>query len=248
MTELVDRLRAAGCVFAEDEARLLEKAAHDADELGRMVAERVSGVPLEYVVGWVEFCGLRIAVERGVFVPRRRTAFVVEQAAALRPSVVVDLCCGTGAVAAALREQLDTVDVHAADIDPVAVRCALRNLGAQVYQGDLYDALPLWLRGQVDVLAVNAPYVPTAAIATMPPEAREHEPLRALDGGADGVDIHRRIAAGAPDWLAPDGHLLIETSTVQADRTAAAVADHGLLPRVLYSDDLGATVVIGSRV
>jgi release factor glutamine methyltransferase len=247
MTELVERLRAAGCVFAEDEARVLEQAAHDTDELERMVAERVSGVPLEYVVGWTEFCGLRIAVERGVFVPRRRTAFVVERAAALRPTVVVDLCCGTGAIALALREQLGTVDVHAADIDPVAVRCALRNLGAQVYRGDLFDALPHRLRGRVDVLAVNAPYVPTAAIATMPPEAREHEPLLALDGGADGVDIHRRIAAGAPDWLAPDGHLLIETSTVQADRTAAAVADHGLLPRVLHSDDLGATVVIGSR-
>ena len=248
MTELVDRLRAAGCVFAEDEARLLEQSACDPDDLERMVRERVSGVPLEYVLGWVGFCGIRIAVERGVFVPRRRTAFLVAQAAALQPSVVVDLCCGTGAIALALREQLGTVDVHAADIDPVAVRCALRNLGRQVYRGDLYDALPERLRGRVDVLAVNAPYVPTEAIATMPPEAREHEPLSALDGGADGVAIQRRIAAGAPDWLAPDGHLLIETSTVQADRTAAAVAGHGLVPRVLYSDDLGATVVIGSRV
>jgi release factor glutamine methyltransferase len=248
MTDLVDRLRAAGCVFAEEEARLLEQAARDPDDLERLVGERVCGVPLEYVVGWADFCGLRVAVERGVFVPRRRTAYLVAQAVALGPSVLVDLCCGTGAVGLAVREQLGTVDVHAADIDRVAVRCALRNLGRQVYQGDLYDAVPQRLRGRVDVLAVNAPYVPTAAIATMPPEAREHEPLLALDGGADGVDVHRRIAAGAPDWLAPDGHLLIETSSVQADRTAAAVADHGLVPRVLYSDDLGATVVVGSRV
>jgi release factor glutamine methyltransferase len=247
VTDLVARLRAAGCVFAEDEARLLERSARDADDLEGMVAERVSGVPLEYVLGWVEFCGLRVTVERGVFVPRRRTEFVVAQAAALRPSVAVDLCCGTGAIALALRVRLDAVDVHAADIDPVAVRCALRNLGRQVYQGDLYDALPARLRGRVDVLAVNAPYVPTAAISTMPPEAREHEPLVALNGGADGVDVHRRIAAGAPDWLTPDGHLLIETSTVQADRTAAAISEHGLRPRVLYSDDLGATVVIGAR-
>jgi release factor glutamine methyltransferase len=247
VTDLVGRLRAAGCVFAEDEARLLEQSARDADDLERMVGERVTGVPLEYVLGWVEFCGLRIAVERGVFVPRRRTEFVVARAAALRPSVAVDLCCGTGAIALALRTQLDAVDVHAADIDPVAVRCALRNLGGQVYQGDLYDALPDQLRGRVDVFAVNAPYVPTAAISTMPPEAREHEPVVALDGGADGVDVHRRIAAGAPDWLAPNGHLLIETSTVQADRTAAALAEHGLRPRVLHSDELGATVVIGSR-
>ena len=247
MTDLVDRLRAAGCVFAEDEARLLDQAANSVDELERMVSDRVSGVPLEYVLGWAEFCGLRVAVERGVFVPRRRTEFVVARAAALGPSVVVDLCCGTGAIAMALRARLNDVDVHAADIDPVAVRCATRNLGGQVYQGDLYHALPDRLRGQVDVLAVNSPYVPTAAIATMPPEAREHEPLVALDGGIDGVDVHRRIAAGAPDWLTRDGHLLVETSTVQADRTAAAFADHGLRPGVLHSDDLGATVVVGSR-
>jgi release factor glutamine methyltransferase len=247
VTDLVERLRAAGCVFAEDEARLLEQAANSVGELERMVSERVSGVPLEYVLGWAEFCGLRVAVERGVFVPRRRTEFVVARAAALGPSVVVDLCCGSGAIATALRAQLNDVDVHAADIDPVAVRCARHNLGRQVYQGDLYDALPDRLRGQVDVIAVNSPYVPTAAIATMPPEARDHEPLVALDGGTDGVDVHRRVAAGAADWLAWHGHLLVETSTVQADRTVAAFAEHGLRPRVLHSDDLGATVVIGSR-
>jgi release factor glutamine methyltransferase len=247
VTAIVERLRAAGCVFAEDEARLLQDAARDPEQLQRMVAERVAGVPLEYVLGWVEFCGLRVAVDRGVFVPRRRTAFVVDQAVALRPSLAVDLCCGTGAIGLALRARLPDLDVYAADVDPVAVRCALRNLGSQVYQGDLYDALPDRLRARVDVIAVNAPYVPTAAIATMPPEAREHEPRVALDGGPDGMDVQRRIAAGASDWLTPRGHLLVETSTVQADGTAAAFAEHGLVPRVLHSDDLGATVVIGRR-
>lgn len=244
---IVERLRAAGCVFAEDEARLLEQNARDPDQLSRMVAERVAGVPLEYVLGWVEFCGLRVAVDRGVFVPRRRTEFLVGQAVALHPSLAVDLCCGTGAIGLALRARLPDVDVHAVDLDPVAVRCALRNLGGQVYQGDLYDALPDRLRGDVDVIAVNAPYVPTAAIATMPPEAREYEPQVALDGGPDGMDVQRRVAAGAADWLATDGHLLVETSTVQADGTAAAFTEHGLVPRVLHSDDLAATVVIGSR-
>jgi release factor glutamine methyltransferase len=247
MTGLVERLRAAGCVFAEDEARLLCDNARDGDDLDRMVGERVAGTPIEYVLGWAQFCGLRVAVERGVFVPRRRTEFLVSQAAALRPSVVVDLCCGTGAIGLALRERLGAVDVHAADVDPVAVRCARRNLGAQVYAGDLYDALPGSLRGRVDVLAVNAPYVPTAAIATMPPEAREHEPAVALDGGADGIDVQRRIVAGACDWLAADGHLLVETSTVQAAELAAVFGRHGLRPRIVGSDELGATVVIGAR-
>ena len=110
--------------------------------------------------------------------------------------------------------------MHAADVDPAAVACARRNL-PPVYQGDLYAALPERLRGRVDLLVVNAPYVPTAAIATMPPEARDHEPRVALDGGADGLDVQRRVAADAPAWLRPGGALLIETGADQAPRTAA---------------------------
>ena len=92
---------------------------------------------------------------------------------------------------------------------------------AALHLGDLYDALPVALRGRVDVLAANAPYVPTDRIALMPPEARDHEPRLALDGGVDGVDLHRRIAAGAAEWLAPGGVLLIETSPAQAPLTDA---------------------------
>src|SRR6266702_3493316 len=101
---VVTRLRAAGCVFAEDEARLLIAAAATPADLTAMVARRVAGLPLEHVLGWAEFCGLRIAIDPGVFVPRRRTELLVRQAAALTRSqdVVVDLCCGSGAVGAAL--------------------------------------------------------------------------------------------------------------------------------------------------
>jgi release factor glutamine methyltransferase len=97
----------------------------------------------------------------------------------------------------------------------------------------------------VDVLVVNAPYVPTAEIRLMPPEARDHEHHVALDGGADGLDIQRRVAAGAPEWLAPGGHLLIETSEHQAPRTVAAFERSRLVTRVASFEDLGATVVIG---
>jgi release factor glutamine methyltransferase len=164
--------------------------------------------------------------------------------------VVVDLCCGSGAVGAALAAVLGRVELHAADIDPAAVRCARRNIPAavgQVYEGNLYDPLPTMLWGRVDVLAVNAPYVPTEAIELMPPEARIHEPRVALDGGADGLDVQRRVAAAAPLWLAPGGHLLIETSDRQAPQTAATFARNGLIPRVVSSDELDATIVIGSR-
>ncbi len=239
-------LRAAGCVYAEDESRVLLDATRDRARLDAMVRERVAGRPLEQIVGWAEFCGLRVAVDPGVFVPRRRTEFLVRCAAALlRPgALVVDLCCGSGAVGAALVATGEPITVHAADIDPVAVRCARRNLpGGVVHGGDLYGALPASLRGRVDLLVVNAPYVPTDAIVTMPPEARLHEPHRALDGGADGAAVHRRVAAQASGWLTVGGHLLVETSRRQAEITARACADAGLASAVHHDPELDATVV-----
>jgi release factor glutamine methyltransferase len=251
---LTSRLRAAGCVFAEEEARLLLSAAGTPAELERLVEGRIAGEPLEQVLGWVEFCGLRIAVEPGVFVPRRRTQLLVECAARSvagldRPPVVVDLCCGTGAIGVALAARLSAIELYAADLDPAAVRCARRNLAGvgQVFEGDLYAALPDTLRGRVDVLGVNAPYVPTEAIGFMPPEARLHEPALALDGGADGLDIHRRVAGEANDWLAPAGSMLIEVGEDQVPAALGLLARAGLETRVETSEDLDATVVIGSR-
>jgi release factor glutamine methyltransferase len=253
---VVAALRAAGCVFAEDEAELLVSAARTPEELTALVARRVAGTPLEHVLGWAGFRGLRITVEPGVFVPRRRTEFLVEQALARAPdaAVVVDLCCGSGAVGAALAAVLDGapdgVELHAADIDPAAVRCARRNLaavGGRVHTGDLFLALPGDLRGRVAILTANVPYVPSDEVPLLPSEAREHEPLVALDGGADGLDVLRRVAAGAPDWLAPGGCLLVETSARQASAAVAAFTRSGLTTRVAVSEELHAHVVIGVR-
>ncbi len=266
LAALVARLRAAGCVFAEDEAALLVAEARDAAELDAMTARRVAGEPLEQVVGWAEFRGLRIGVEPGVFVPRARTGLLVREAVrALRGGagsaigatgarpVVVDLCCGTGAVGLAVAAEHPGVALWAVDLDPTAVACARRNVAAlgpadaTVLLGDLDAPLPAELEGRVDVLVANAPYVPTAEIAHMPTEARDHEPRVALDGGSDGVDLHRRVAASAPRWLAPGGHLLIETSVRQAGDTAAACEGQGLTVRVVHDDDLDGTVVIATR-
>jgi release factor glutamine methyltransferase len=244
------RLRSAGCVFAEDEAGLLVAEAADAAALDQMVERRVGGEPLEHVLGWAELRGRRIAVEPGVFVPRRRSELLAAEAVAVAPggAVVVDLCCGSGAVGTVVTAEVEGVELHAADIDAVAVRCARRNVaavGGQVHRGDLYAALPAGLRGRVDVLVANAPYVPTAEVGLLPREARLHEPGAALDGGADGLDVQRRVIAAAPAWLAPGGTLLIETSGLQAPATAAAFVRAGLAPRISRSDDLDATVVVG---
>ncbi|MFC7996370.1 putative protein N(5)-glutamine methyltransferase [Streptomyces rochei] len=249
---VVAALRAAGCVFAEDEAELILAGARTAGELADLVDRRVRGLPLELVLGWAGFRGLRIAVGPGVFVPRRRTEFLVARALAHAPhaAVVVDLCCGSGAVGAALAAALDRPEVHAADVDPVAVECARGNLaavGGQVHAGDLFDALPDELRGRVDILAANVPYVPTGEVPLLPAEAREHEPLVALDGGADGLDVLRRVAAGAPAWLAPGGCLLAETSERQAPAAVDAFARAGLVTRLAVCEELYAHVVIGVR-
>lgn len=250
---LVAVLRAGGCVFAEEEAELILAAARDPDEAAVMARRRAAGLPLEHVVGWAEFHGLRVRVEPGVFVPRRRTEFLVDQALAAAPhaSVVVDLCCGSGAVGAALAASLGQIELHAADVDPAAVRCARGNIaghGGQAHTGDLFTALPDRLRGRVDILAANVPYVPTGEVPLLPPEAREHEPLAALDGGGDGLDVLRRVAAEACCWLAPGGCLLVETSERQATAAVEAFALGGLTVRVARDEDLYAHVVVGTRV
>jgi release factor glutamine methyltransferase len=266
---IATRLRASGCVFAEDEARLLISAARTPADLAAMVDRRAAGLPLEQVLGWAEFCGLRIALDPGVFVPRRRTEFLVHQAVTrasqvvqsatrtdgdrtftmTRPLVVVDLCCGSGAVGAALAAAFGWVELHAVELDPAAVRCARRNLaaGATVYQGDLYQPLPASLRGRVDILVANAPYVPTEEVALLPAEARVHEPLLALDGGSDGLSILRRVIAEAPDWLAAGGCLLVEATQRQWPRLARILTRAGLDPRLATCDELNAAVVAGGK-
>jgi release factor glutamine methyltransferase len=276
--ELIARLRAAGCVFAEDEARIITEAADgDAARLEELTAARVGGLPLEHLVGWAELDGRRWLVAPGVFVPRQRSELLVREAAARAASgaatapsageparqpgtvLLVDLCCGCGALGGAVAARLlaagHDVEIHAADVDPAAVDCAhdnLKALGADTgpgvltahtCAGDLADPLPAAVWGRVDVLVANAPYVPTAAIGLMPPEAREHEPHAALDGGDDGLAILRRVIDLAPKLLRPGGHLLIETGEGQVSTAVGHLEAAGLRATVLSDEDLGATAL-----
>src|SRR5487761_1274518 len=232
---VVARLRAAGCVFAEAEARLLAAAARSPAELDALVERRAGGLPLELVVGWAEFGGLRIFVDPGVFVPRRRSEFLVETAVSLtrQPGpVIVDLCCGTGALGLAVAAALGGVgpggtQLHAADTDPAAVAGARRTAepaGGRVYQGDLFGPLSRALRRRVAAAICNAPYVPSHEVAFLPPEARDYEPRGALDGGPDGLAGLRRAAAVAPPGAldgAPDGLAVLRRAPAAAPRWLA---------------------------
>jgi len=164
---------------------------------------------------------------------------------------VVELCCGSGAIGAAVIRCRPGIELHVADIDEAAVACARRNLeglGVDVHRGDLFDALPGDLRGRVDVLVANVPYVPTADIELLPREARDYEPWAALDGGDDGLDMVRRLLGGCPAWLSPGGSVLVEISERQARTAMQLAAAAPLAPRLVSDDDLEATVVIGTRI
>jgi release factor glutamine methyltransferase len=249
---VVQRLRAAGCVFAEDEADIILQTSTEPARVAELVAQRSRGVPLEHVVGWASFAGLRLVVHPGVFVPRRRTEALARQAIAVTPvgGTVLDLCCGCGAIGAAIASSVRNVRLWASDIDPAAVANARQNLrtaDAVVSLGDMDDAVPVQLRGRVDVIVANVPYVPSAHIAYLPAEAREHESRVALDGGTDGLDVLRRLAPRAVPWLCPDGWMLTECSTEQAWTAAAVLRDAGLKPLVRNDSELDVAIVAGQR-
>jgi release factor glutamine methyltransferase len=245
--DIVGQLRAAGCVFAEDEARLIVQAGGDTE---RLVARRVAGEPLEYVLGFVDFAGLRVSLDPGVFIPRQRSEFLVRHAVTLAPptnATVLDLCCGSGALGLALAHRTIATELHAADLDPVAVRCAERNLRGlgDVHEGDLFEPVPRDLRGRVHLLLANVPYVATADLDTMPIEARDHEPASTHDGGDDGLDVARRVLAEAGNWLSPGGRLFIEIAEHQIAAATAAFAAAGFAVHIESDDELGATIAVG---
>lgn len=248
LDDVAARLRAAGCVWAEDEAALLVAEAPSAAELDGLVARRCAGEPLERVLGWTELLGVRVPVPASTFVPRRRSEPLLSAALDLIPggsrSVVVDVGCGSGALGLVVRTLRPDVVLHATESDPHAAAAAAEVLGpGVVHLGDLVDPLPAALLGHVDVVVANLPYVPASRLATLPREARDHDPLLSLDGGDDGLRLHRRLAARIVPWLAAGGAVLAEVSPGQADACAAAYSAHGLTTAYAVDDDHGCAVV-----
>ncbi len=237
------RLRAAGCVRADEEADLL-LAAYSGAALEDAVRRRERGTPLEQVLGRADFAGVTVALDPGVFVPRRRAEALVDtavDAAAGGPdhSVLLDLGCGSGAIAAALIRRLPAAEVLAADADPVAVACARRNgetFGFDVYRTDWFDGLPGLLAGRIDVAVAYLPHVPTAHLERLDRDYRDAAPPATVHGGADGLDPLRAVLAQAPRWLAPRGTLITLLAAEQR-AGAAALAATGGWSLVVVDDD-----------
>lgn len=223
---LVERLRRAGCVFAEQEARILLEASAGA-ELEQLCARREAGEALEHLVGRVEIGGELLAVGPGCFVPRQRTLALidaaVQEARSRRNPVMVEAYCGVAPIAALVDRRVPGVRVHVTDRDERPLVHARANLPADagVHRGSGLGALPAQLVGTIDLIAAVPPYVPSAQLELMPRDAREQEPEAALVAGDDGLDEVRELLREAPRWLAPGGVLLMEMHRDQAPRVLA---------------------------
>ncbi|TLM80294.1 MAG: peptide chain release factor N(5)-glutamine methyltransferase [Actinobacteria bacterium] len=203
------------------------------------IERRVAGEPLQHITGEVGFRHLVLRVGPGVFIPRPETEVLVD--VVLRhlgvhggEALVADLCAGSGAVALSIAHECEGARVWAVEADPAAAALAAENadrLGladaVTVLTGDLFAPLPADLRGRLDAVVANPPYIPTADLADLPAEVRDREPRAALDGGADGLDTARRIMDGAREWLTPGGVLAMELDE-------SRVADADKLMRAWY--------------
>lgn len=229
MALVVDALRRAGCVAAAEEAEELIACAPDRGQLTALLGRRVSGEPLAWVTGRAVFCGLSLRVRPGVYVPRWQSEPLAERAARRLPAGGrgLDLCTGSGALAAVMAARVPTATVMAVDVSPVAVACARAN-GVDARVGDLDEPVPPSWAGLVDVLSAVPPYVPSGALGRLPRDSIDHEPRMALDGGPDGLGCLSRIVELAPRWLRPGvGVLLLELGGDQATLLGPQLARAG---------------------
>lgn len=224
-----------------------------------LLDRRARHEPLQYLLGWEEFAGLRLRVGPGVFIPRPETELLVERALALLPDRagrVVDLGTGSGAIALALARARPAVAVWAVERSAEALGWAEANIAGLglsdqvvLFAGNLWAPLRgLGLEGTVDLVVSNPPYIPAEKLGELPAEVRAHEPLEALNGGPGGLAVHRRVLAAAPEFLRPGGTLLLEIGEGQAEPLAdlveAAAAFEGV---AFYRDLLGIERVLEVR-
>jgi len=241
ITELAEQLSRAGFIAAEEEAReLVARAAGDSALLDSLVARRLTGEPLAWIIGMVSFCGIEIRIDPGVYVPRWQSEPLARRAADRLPAggVAIDLCTGSGALARTLMANRPGAHVVASDIDERAVACAAAN-GVEVYRGDLFGPLPRTLESRVDVVAGVVPYVPTSALPLLQRDTFAFESTLSYDGGLDGTDILRRVLRESPRFLRRGGALLLELGGDQADALRDDLARFGYVDVSVLCDQDG---------
>jgi release factor glutamine methyltransferase len=246
----VGALARAGFLEPQREAdELIRAAERDRSVLRLLLARRLAGEPLAWVVGRTTFRGLELAVDPGVYVPRPQTEALAWRAAEALPAdgVAIDLATGCGAIAAVLAAARPAARILATDADPAAVACARRN-GVDALQGDLDEPLPVEFEGRVDVLTAVLPYVPTDAIRLLPRDVRAFEPRAALDGGPEGTDLLLEVVRRAPRWLRPGGRILLELGGDQAGPVGDALREQGLAdPEVIRDAEGDARGIAATR-
>jgi release factor glutamine methyltransferase len=241
LQEVSGRLRAAGCVAAEEEARqLLAAAGGDSSTLEALLRRREQGEPLAWITGKVDFCGRPVLIDRGVYVPRVQSERLAQRATALLAACgpgarAVDLCAGSGAIAAHLAAEMPEATVVAVDRDRLAAVNARRN-GVAMILGDLGRAIR---PRSVAVVTAVAPYVPTGQLELLPADVVAHEPLSALDGGRDGLAVVRRVVEAAATLLRPGGWLLLELGGTQDREVAPTLRAHGFASPASWHDGEG---------
>jgi release factor glutamine methyltransferase len=248
-SRVLHALAAAGSVNPAAEAdALLDASKAKGEPLEELLTRRLAGEPLAWITGWAPFCGARVRVDPGVFVPRPQTESLARRAVALLPSdgIAIDLCTGSGAVALVLSRARPRATVIATDIDPAAAACARRN-GVGALLGDLDEPLPRALRGRVDVMTAVVPYVPTEELQLLPRDVLAHEPRGALDGGPRGTVVLERAAGAAARWLRPGGSVLLELGGKQADELSTIMSDAGLTAIRVHRDEEGRDRAIEAR-
>lgn len=232
---VIDRLGAAGCVAAPEEAAELVAAAPDEQTLEDSVRRREQGEPLAWITGSVVFCGRRLNVARGVYVPRVQSEELARRASALLPEGgrAIDLCTGVGAIAAHLMAQVPTATIIGCDMDAGAAACARSN-GVPTVVADLAE--PIRQIEAFDIVTAVAPYVPTDDMRLLPADVQRYEPRPALDGGPEGLDTLRRLIATAQRLLRPGGWLLTEIGGDQDEALAPTLAAAGFDPVIPWRD------------
>ena len=241
---------AAGTSRGEIVAGLSEPDDAAAERFASFVERRAAREPLAYITGSAGFRRIELQVDRRVLIPRPETELLVAVAKVDRPCGILDVATGSGAVALALADELPDATVTASDISEDALAVATANadaLGSSArvtfVRSDLLDSID----GLFDAITANLPYVERGEIKGLEPEITEHEPLQALDGGDDGLDLVRRLVAQAPSRLKPGGLLALEIGDSQAARTASILGEEGFTEIDIHLDLTGRERVVSGR-